>query len=122
MDLPNNVNLDSCSEALSRQFVEKVYEYCEKPEEIEQFNDHELIMLMQLLVKGAFLNDKNELCFYLGKHLGRLVEHFVPTESQIKEARRLLIELRAYDREENVDLTEAVSNYVNRVVITSLKA
>lgn len=105
----------------SQQFCEKLYHFAEEPDAISSFNQHEFLLLLQFLINGCFLNEKHELCFYIGKSLCDYLKNFTLDEFSLAEAREQLKKLREKDEKERVDFVEAVSNYVNYILEKHLK-
>ncbi len=58
------------------QFVEKVFRLSSDPQAIWSFSDNELVLLLQLMIKGHYLNKELIIQFNLNKELENYIEHF----------------------------------------------
>ena len=117
MDEPTE---SSNTDDIGSHFCEKLFHYAEDPSALNDFSDQDVLMLLQFLIYGSFLNEKQELYFELGPQLTKYIKNFTLDESSLEEARYYLFYLREDDGAE-VDLTQSVSNFVNDIIIRYLK-
>lgn len=102
-------------------FCEKLFHFAEDPAALNHFSDQEMLMLLQFLIYGTFLNEKQELYFDVGPNLGRYIKRFALDETSLDEARDQIYALRMKDQANRIDFPTAVSNYVNDIIIRYLK-
>lgn len=102
-------------------FVEKLFHFAENPEAVADFSEADLVLLMQFLILGVYLNEKHELCFYVGNNLEDYIKSFNFDPSVFADCKDALLELRKRDAVPEEEFVQSVSNYVNKIVIGHVK-